>query len=241
MRKAVMKILTNRLSRIMAKHGILKGNNFAGLSEGSTELPIKLMHMILEDAKENHKPVWILLQDLSKAYDRVDLTIFWQAMQRVKIPLNCINFILDFFTSWKNAVLTKGGLSEFYDVKIGIDQGEVISPLLWCIYFDPLLCEIKQLNKGYTITHKWMSNVSQGLQQQLQEQIAALSFMDDANWISSSLEDLEDILEVADDFYNLTRAAINKDKSKLLTNTTSEKDLIPIVDSKSNPNGGRSN
>ncbi len=149
-------------------------------------------------------------------------------MQRVKIPLNCINFILDFFTSQKNAVLTKGGLSEFYDVKIGIDQGEVISPLLWCIYFDPLLCEIKQLNKGYTITHKWMSNVSQGIQHQLQEQIAALSFMNDANWISSSLEDLEDILEVADDFYKLTRAAINKEKSKLLTNTTSEKDLIPI-------------
>jgi len=73
-----------------------------------------------------------------------------------------------------------------------------------------------------------MSNVSQGIQQQLQEQIATLSFMDNANWISSSLEDLEAILEVADDFYTLTRAAINKNKSKLLTNTTSKKDLIPI-------------
>jgi len=52
--------------------------------------------------------------------------------------------------------------------------------------------------------------------------------MDDANWISDSLEHLENILDVADDFYKLTRAAINKDKSKLLTNTTSEKDPIPI-------------
>ncbi len=67
-----------------------------------------------------------------------------------------------------------------------------------------------------------------GIQQQLNAQIAALGFMDDANWISSSLEDLENILEVADDFYTLTRAAINKDKSKLLTNTTSKKDPIPI-------------
>src|SRR6266540_3193379 len=167
MRKVVMKVITNRLSRIMAKHNILKGNNFAGLPGGSTELPIKLMNMILEDAKENHKPVWILLQDLSKAYDRVDLNILCQAMQRVKIPINCINFILDFFTSRKNAVLTNNGLSEFYDVKIGIDQGEVISPLLWYIYFNPLLCEIKQLNKEYTLIHKWMSNVSQGIQQQL--------------------------------------------------------------------------
>ena len=73
-----------------------------------------------------------------------------------------------------------------------------------------------------------MSNVSRGVQQQLTAQIAALGFIDDANWIFSSFEDLEDILEVADDFYILTRAAINKDKSKLLTNTTLKKDPIPI-------------
>ncbi len=52
--------------------------------------------------------------------------------------------------------------------------------------------------------------------------------MDDANWISSSLDDLEDILEIADDFYTLTWVAINKEKSKLLTNTTSNVELIPI-------------
>jgi len=57
MRKAVIKILTNRLSRIMAKYNILRGNNFAGLPGSSTEALIKLMHMILEDAKENKKPV----------------------------------------------------------------------------------------------------------------------------------------------------------------------------------------
>ncbi len=52
-----MKIITNRLSRIMAKYVVLKGNNFADISGGSTELPIKIMNMILEDAKENNKPV----------------------------------------------------------------------------------------------------------------------------------------------------------------------------------------
>ncbi len=64
--------------------------------------------------------------------------------------------------------------------------------------------------------------------QRLQEQIAALGFMDDANWISSSLEDLEDILDITDNFYKLTRAAINKEKSKLLTNTSVAQELIPI-------------
>ena len=52
--------------------------------------------------------------------------------------------------------------------------------------------------------------------------------MDNANWISSSLDDLKDILDVADDFYKLTRAAINKEKSKLITNITIENEPIPI-------------
>src|SRR6266542_7061363 len=160
LRKAVMKIVTNRLSKIMARYSVLKGNNFAGLPGGSTEIPIKVINMIIEDAKEHHKPIWILLQNLSKAYVRVDLDILRKAMKRLKIPTSCINFILDFFIGRKNAVITKGGLSDLYDVKIGIDQGEVISPLLWCIYFDPLLCAIQDLKKGYTMTHQWMSNVS---------------------------------------------------------------------------------
>ncbi len=167
MRKVVMKIITNWLSNTMAKHAILKGNNFTGLPGGLTELPIKLMNMILEDVKEHNKPVWILLQDLSKAYDRVDLTILRRAMEWMKISSSCINFILDFFIHRKNAILTKGGLSDYYDVKIDIDQDEVISPLLWYIYFDPLLCEINQLNKGYTLTHQWMSNISQKTKRQL--------------------------------------------------------------------------
>src|SRR6266542_521023 len=165
MKKAVMKILTNQLLRVIAKYAVLKGNNFAGIPGGSTELPIKIMNMILKDAKENNKSVWILLQDLFKAYNRVDLTILRKAIERVKIPTFCINFILDFFTHQKNSILTKSDISDYYDVKISIDQGEVISPLLWCIYFSLLLCEINKLNKRYTLTHKWMSNVSQGTQQ----------------------------------------------------------------------------
>src|SRR5215216_6805128 len=220
-RKAFVKIITNCLSSIIAKHKICKGNNFAGLPGGSTEDPIKIMNILIEDAIENKKDIWILLQDLSKAYDRVDLKFLKLALQRIKLPTLASTLIINLFTARKNAILTSDRISSYYDVKIGIDQGEVISPLLWCIYLDPLLCEINSLNKGYTINHTWISDLTDNSTTTLSESVSSLAFMDDTNWIANSQTDLECILDVADDFYNLTRAALNKDKSKLLvTNFT---------------------
>ena len=216
-RKGFVKILNNRLSKLLAKHHILKGGNFAGLPGGSTEPPIKILNMLLEDANENNKDIWILLQDLSKAYDRVDLSYLRKALDRIKIPPLAGDLIINLFTARKNAIFTSTGISDYYDVKIGIDQGEVISPLLWCIYLDPLLCEVNNLKKGYIIEHKWPNDLTNMSIQHLSAQISSLAFMDDTNWIASSKKDLEAILSTAEEFYNFTRSALNKDKSKLLT------------------------
>ncbi len=103
----------------------------------------------------------------------------------------------------------------------------MILSLLWCIYFNPLLCEINELNIGYIISHKWMINISKNIHNQIEEMISALGFMDDTNWIFSFQENLEDILAVTDNFYHLIHTAINKEKSKLLTNIIA--DHIPIT------------
>lgn len=34
--------------------------------------------------------------------------------------------------------------TDSYEVGDGLDQGEVWSPILWRIFFDPLLCKLKE-------------------------------------------------------------------------------------------------
>jgi len=66
-------------------------------------------------------------------------------MDHLKISSTFTDLILSFFTYRTNAIITSTSVTAPYDIKVGIDQGEVISPLLWTIYYDPLFCRIKGL------------------------------------------------------------------------------------------------
>src|SRR5690349_638438 len=68
-RKCTTKILTKRMSQVFRKKKILRGPNFAGLPGESTEEPVHVINAIMEDAKENNKELWLMLQDMKKAFD----------------------------------------------------------------------------------------------------------------------------------------------------------------------------
>jgi len=73
-----------------------------------------------------------------------------KAMNHLKIPSSFITFITNLFTNRINQVFIHYGITDPYNVIVGIDQGKVICPLLWCIYYDPLLCYIQhQPDLGY--------------------------------------------------------------------------------------------
>ncbi|GET00817.1 RNA-directed DNA polymerase from mobile element jockey-like [Rhizophagus clarus] len=202
MRKAVVKIITQKLSHIIANNNILKGGNHAALPSGSTEVLIRIMNLIIEDAKVKKKPLWILFQDLSKVYDRVDIKMLKLALNRIKIPKRIVQLLVNLFSNSRKAVITKTGTTPFYKALIGIDQGEVISLLLWTIYYDPLLCEINKLQLDYIVNQ------------------SILIWTIDISWITDTSYKLESILQIADEFNKLNNIQINPEKFALMTNDT---------------------
>ena len=214
--KAMIRLLNNRLSKIMSEHHVLRGNQFAGLPGTSTFEPLRIINEIIEDAKEKHNEIWLLFQDMSKAYDRVNIHMLQHALDRLHIPSQFSTLICNLFTQRKNRVFTAVGTTTPYDVLIGIDQGEVISPLLWCIYYDPLLCEIEKRKLGYIISYSYRQNVYSDNLTSLQHTSSSLAFMDDTTWIAPSQYNLESILSIADDFNSLNNILVNKSKSELL-------------------------
>jgi hypothetical protein len=160
---------------------------------------------------------------MSKAYDRVNIFMLQHALKRLKLPSLFIKFITNLFMSRKNKVFTEHGLTDSYDVLVGIDQGEVICPLLWCIYYDPLLSFIQQSKLGYTQKFNWSNHITKNNTSNMinrEVTIPNAAFIDDTTWIAQSKDMLNIIMNIADSFYRLNDIMINNSKAVLITNNT---------------------
>src|SRR5213080_632605 len=115
-RKAMVRLLNNRLAKIFVQESILNNTQFAGLPGSSTFEPLRIINEIIQDAKESKNELWILFQDLSKAYDRVNIKMLTKAMERLKLPLSFINLIANLFTDRENEVFTAVETTPFYKV-----------------------------------------------------------------------------------------------------------------------------
>ncbi|GET64523.1 RNA-directed DNA polymerase from mobile element jockey-like [Rhizophagus irregularis DAOM 181602=DAOM 197198] len=231
-RKSLVKLFYNRLASILASNEVLKGGNFTGLPGGSCRDPIVILESIIHDAHVNKSPLWILSQDISKAFDSVDLKMLRFALDRIKLPASATKFILSLFMKRSNRIFTAHGTTPSYRVRIGIDQGEVISPLLWVIYIDPLLTVLKkEMMDPYTLHAPSLINPSaqtnsDGLR------INNLVFMDDSTLISSSKSGMESMLSITEEFYQINNTSANHNKYVLITNLlppTSVSSPSPVV------------
>ena len=130
-RKTVVRIITQRLDNIFVKHNILEGPNYSGLSGNSTSGPIHIMNNILEDVRQKNKEVWILFQDMKKVFDSVSLVMMEKALKRIKLPKIAISFLLNLYNERKIKVITEYSLTEEFVAGDSLDQGEVVSLLMW--------------------------------------------------------------------------------------------------------------
>src|SRR5215216_1758466 len=86
-RKAFTKILNNRIQQVLLQSNALSGLNFAGLPHQSTNEPLNIVNNLLEYHRLKKKSdatydqeLYILFQDMSKAYDRVNIFMLKNAM-----------------------------------------------------------------------------------------------------------------------------------------------------------------
>ena len=84
----------------------------------------------MEEALENGQEIWLIFQDMAKAFDSVGLVPLKKSLERIKMPENINRFIIDLFNNRQMRIITSYGFSNIFTGEDGIDQGKTIFPLL---------------------------------------------------------------------------------------------------------------
>ena len=110
----------------------------------STTEPIFALRILQEKYQERKKDLHMVFVDLEKAYNRVPRDLIWWALRKKNIPEAYITIIQDMYKETKTRVKTRCGVTQYFDIEIGLHQGSTLSPLLFIIVMDVLASTIQR-------------------------------------------------------------------------------------------------
>ena len=76
--------------------------------------------------------------DLEKAFDRVPWKVIWWAMRKLGVEEWIVKLVQGMYGNVRSRVRVGEGLSDEFEVKDGVHQGSVLSPLLFIIVLEAL-------------------------------------------------------------------------------------------------------
>ena len=85
----------------------------------------------MEQTIEWSSPLYLLFVDFEKAFDSVDREAMWRILRHYGIPDKIINMLKVQYEGFTCQVLHGGTMTEPIEVKTGVRQGCLLSPLLW--------------------------------------------------------------------------------------------------------------
>ena len=92
-----------------------------------------MVHALYEAAG---KKLYLVFVDLEKAFNRVPRKVTWWALRRKGVLEREIRAIMEMYNCVETAVRMEDGRFEWFEVKVVVHKGSVLSPLLFAIALD---------------------------------------------------------------------------------------------------------
>ena len=81
--------------------------------------------------------------DLEKAFDRVPRKVIWRALRKLDVDEWIVRLVQGMYSNARRCVGVGEVYSEEFEVKVGVHQGSVLSPLLFIIVLEALSREFR--------------------------------------------------------------------------------------------------
>ena len=109
---------------------------------GTTDA-IFVIRQLQEKYLAANKRLYMAFVDLEKAFDRVPRKVIWWALRKLGVDEWIVHLVQGMYSNARSRVRVGEGYSEEFEVKVGVHQGSVLSPLLFIIVLEALSREFR--------------------------------------------------------------------------------------------------
>ena len=179
------RIMTERLARACPINPRQRGFiSSPGCSEN-----LKVLQGLLGHCKKERGQLAVVFVDFAKAFDSISHEHILCALMQRQLDLHVIKLIQSAYVDCVTRITINGVKSEGIGLKVGVKQGDPMSPILFNLAMDPLIQSLENLGSGYSIG----GNI-----------VTTLAFADDLVLVSESWDGMRSNLAILDDFCERT-------------------------------------
>ena len=158
------------------------------------------------------KPVYVLLLDASKAFDKFALNVLFNELRNRSMCPSITKLQYYRYTNQVCSVKWDNELSDGLHVSNGVKQGGVISPPLFSCYIDNLFAQLQHSGLGCHVSLSYAG---------------AFGYADDIALLDTSLQCLKDMISICEEYASSYSIAFNTNKSKLLCYNADFTGVVP--------------
>ena len=130
-----------------------------GFSEGlSPQMAAVSLTEIIAQAKDQKTDLYVVTLDAEKAFDVVNHPIMLQTLHNKNIKPALWRTIQDLYDGMRERVTWQGALSSEFEIRQGVGQGRILSPLLYKAYMDQPLAALRRTGQGIYIGSTYMGS-----------------------------------------------------------------------------------
>ena len=133
-------VLRNRLNNWCENNGVFYENQIGFRNGRSTADAIFILHTIIQKILSKNKKLWCIFIDYKRAFDTVERAALFHKLIKLGISCKFTNMIRSMYETIQSCVkLTNStNLSEFFNVSLGLKQGEPLSPILFLLFINDI-------------------------------------------------------------------------------------------------------
>jgi hypothetical protein len=137
--KVLARVLLNRLSDHVYQSDVISESQCGFRTARGTTDMIFAARQIQEKCREQHRDLYTVFIDLTKAFDSVSRPGLWQVLKKIGCPEKFVRIVQSFHDGMRGQVIDGGEMSALFNITNGTKQGCVLAPLLFCIFFSMML------------------------------------------------------------------------------------------------------